>query len=73
MNREELRSIWKEEERVAHIHGWDFSHIRGRYEEEQDLPWDYAEIIGRYLTDDMRLLDYDTGGGEFLLSLKHPY
>ena len=73
MNREELRSIWKEEERVAHIHGWDFSHIRGRYEEEQDLPWDYAEIIGRYLTDDMQLLDYDTGGGEFLLSLKHPY
>lgn len=53
MNREELRSIWKEEERVAHIHGWDFSHIRGHYEEEQDLPWDYAEIIGRYLTDDM--------------------
>lgn len=73
MNREELRSIWKEEERVAHIHGWDFSHIRGRYEEEQDLPWDYAEIIGRYLTADMQLLDYDTGGGEFLLSLKHPY
>ncbi len=73
MNREELRSIWKEEERVAHIHGWDFSHIRGRYEEEQDLPWDYAGIIGRYLTDNMQLLDYDTGGGEFLLSLKHPY
>lgn len=73
MNREELRSIWEEEERVAHIHGWDFSHIRGRYEEEQDLPWDYAEIIGRYLADDMQLLDYDTGGGEFLLSLKHPY
>lgn len=73
MNREELRFIWKEEERVAHIHGWDFSHIRGRYEEEQDLPWDYAEIIGRYLADDMQLLDYDTGGGEFLLSLKHPY
>lgn len=24
MNREELRSLWKEEERVAHIHGWDF-------------------------------------------------
>lgn len=73
MNREELRSIWKEEERVAQIHGWDFSHIRGRYEEEQDLPWDYAGIIGRYLTDNMQLLDYDTGGGEFLLSLKHPY
>lgn len=73
MNREELRSLWKEEERVAQIHGWDFSHIRGRYEEEQDLPWDYAEIIGRYLTADMQLLDYDTGGGEFLLSLKHPY
>ena len=26
------------EERIAHIHGWDFSHIDGRYEEEGDLP-----------------------------------
>lgn len=73
MKRTELKVIWKNEERAAHIHGWDFSHIHGRYEEEMDLPWDYEKIIKQYLKDDMRILDYDTGGGEFLLSLKHPF
>lgn len=73
MNKTELKSIWKEEEKVAHIHGWDFSHIRGRYEEEMDLPWNYEKIIRQYLKNDMDILDYDTGGGEFLLSLKHPF
>ena len=65
--------LWKEEERIAHIHGWDFSHIDGRCVEPQELPWDYREVIKQYLTPDMRILDIDTGGGEFLLSLKHPY
>lgn len=64
---------WLEEEAVAHIHGWDFSHIAGRYEEEDDLPWSYREEISRYLKPDMRILDIDTGGGEFLLSLGHPH
>ena len=73
MNKAQLKSIWKKEESIAHIHGWDFSHIHGRYEEEADLPWDYEKIIKKYLTDDMKILDYDTGGGEFLLSLKHPF
>lgn len=68
-----LRKVWEAEEKIAHIHGWDFSHIHGRYEEEEDLPWDYEKIVREYLTDDMNLLDFDTGGGEFLLSLKHPY
>ena len=69
---EELKEIWKQEESIAQIHGWDFSHIHGRYEEEQDLPWDYGMVVRQYLTRDTELLDYDTGGGEFLLSLKHP-
>ena len=69
----ELRKEWEAEEKIAHIHGWDFSHIHGRYEEEADLPWDYETIIKSYLTDNMQLMDFDTGGGEFLLSLKHPY
>ncbi|MBO4748978.1 MAG: SAM-dependent methyltransferase [Lachnospiraceae bacterium] len=69
----ELRKEWEAEEKIAHIHGWDFSHIHGRYEEEDDLPWDYRQIIDEYRTDDMKLLDFDTGGGEFLLSLGHPY
>ena len=38
-----------------------------------DLPWDYREVILRYLQPESRLLDIDTGGGEFLLSLKHAY
>lgn len=69
---EDWKSIWKQEEDLAHIHGWDFSHIEGRYEEEKDLPWSYREIVKQYLTEDAELLDYDTGGGEFLLSLGHP-
>lgn len=68
----ELKKEWKAEEKIAHIHGWDFSHIYGRYDVEEDLPWDYKEIIDEYRTDDMKLLDFDTGGGEFLLSLGHP-
>ena len=73
MNAEQLVKIWKHEEEQAHIHGWDFSHIEGRYEEETDLPWDFKAIIQSYLHKDSKLLDIDTGGGEFLLSLGHPY
>lgn len=73
MNKDNLKAIWKREEKAAHIYGWDFSHIRGRYEEENDLPWDYKTLIGKYLKSDSDILDYDTGGGEFLLSLNHPY
>lgn len=73
MDREDWRRAWTREQEAAHIHGWDFSHIRGRYEEENDLPWDYEQIVRQYLKSDMELLDYDTGGGEFLLSLHHPY
>ena len=73
MKTNELIKRWKAEESIAHIHGWDFSHIDGRYMEEDDLPWDYRETISRYLKRSMRILDIDTGGGEFLLSLNHPY
>ena len=31
-----VKGEWFKEESIAHIHGWDFSHIGGRYEEEQD-------------------------------------
>jgi SAM-dependent methyltransferase len=73
MNTNELIKNWKAEEEIAHIHGWDFSHIEGRYMEEDDLPWDYREEILRHLKPEMRILDIDTGGGEFLLSLGHPH
>ncbi len=68
-----LREEWLAEEAAAHIHGWDFSHLTGRYEEEDDLPWDYRETVERYLSPEKKLLDLDTGGGEFLLSLGHPH
>lgn len=73
MNREYLKTMWKQEEEIAHIHGWDFSHIQGRYEEENDLPWNYEKLVRQYLKSNMYIMDYDTGGGEFLLSLNHPY
>ena len=73
MNDAELKTVWKKEEEAAYIHGWDFSHISGRYEVVADLPWDYEKTVRHYLKDSMDILDYDTGGGEFLLSLKHPF
>ena len=73
MNEKNLIAFWRSEEAVAHIHGWDFSHIAGRYTEERDLPWDYAALVQQYLEPQKKLLDVDTGGGEFLLSLDHPY
>lgn len=72
MNKNELLKEWLNEEKLAHIHGWDFSHIEGRFESDC-LPWDYESIVKNYLEADMKLLDIDTGGGEFLLSLGHPY
>ena len=70
--KDELYREWLAEEKQAQIKGWDFSHIRDRYSEETDLPWDFGEIIHKYLRDEMKLLDMETGGGEFLLSLDHP-
>lgn len=68
----DLKEHWLEEERIAHIKGWDFSHIEGKYKENK-LPWDYKKTILNYLKNDMQLLDIDTAAGEFLLSLKHSY
>ncbi len=68
---EKLIKQWHEEEKLA-MEGWNFAHINDRYTEETDLPWDYEQIIHQFLRNDHRLLDIDTGGGEFLLSLGHP-
>ena len=73
MNLEKLREQWLAEEAVAHIHGWDFSHLNGRWEDKDDLPWDYKAEVLAALRPDSRILDMDTGGGEFLLSLQHPH
>ena len=73
MERNELFQHWLEEERIAHIKGWDFSHIEGKYTEGEGLPWDYRAVVLRHLKPDTRLLDIDTGGGEFLLGLGHAH
>ena len=71
MDREQLINAWKAEEAAAVMTGGDFSHLDGRYEEGV-LPWDYREKVRDFLKPDSRILDMGTGGGEFLLSLRHP-
>lgn len=71
MNYNKLKELWKKDENM-NFKGWDFSYLKNRWEEE-DLPWNYKTILKRYLKNDFKLLDMGTGGGEFLLSLKHPY
>jgi SAM-dependent methyltransferase len=68
----QLRQQWEEEERGAQIHGWDFSHLDGRWD-VQATEWKYEDIVMRYLKKSDRLLDMDTGGGEILLRFGHPY
>lgn len=71
MSKEELL-IYLQSEEAKSFSGWDFSYLDGRWESE-DLPWDYKTLIKQYLKSDYNLLDMGTGGGEFLLSLNHPY
>ena len=74
MNKAELKAYWKSEEKIARMKGWDFSYIAGRFKSyEDELGWNYEEIVKSYLNQDMKLLDIDTGGGEVLLSFRHPY
>lgn len=73
MNEHLLKESWLREEAAARMLGWDFSHIAGRYVEEHDLPWDYRSLVLEHLRPMTRLLDMGTGGGEFLLTLQHPY
>ena len=74
MEKEALLKYLKEEEEkaISSFSGWDFSYLDGRWDDEE-LPWDYKKVVLKYLKPDLRLLDIGTGGGEFLLSLNHPY
>jgi len=67
----ELIKQWEAEEVFA-FQGWDFSHLDGRWESPEPS-WDYKKTIRSYLKDSDILLDMGTGGGEFLLTLGHPY
>lgn len=66
-----LKDLWKRDENQS-MKGWDFSHIDDRWHVEE-LPFDYKKVVMTYLKDQDTLLDMGTGGGEFLLSLNHPY
>ncbi|MFJ7973545.1 class I SAM-dependent methyltransferase [Psychrobacillus sp. NPDC096389] len=71
INLVELKNKWLLEEEKG-FKGWDFTHLDGRWEEEK-IPWDYKEGVMNYLKPEAKLLDMGTGGGEFLLTLGHPY
>ncbi len=62
---------WKKAEERS-FKGWDFSAIAGESKEDV-LPWNYKEIVEKHLKPQNQLLDMGTGGGEFLLTLNHPY
>ena len=44
MTQTEKHALWAQEEQSAEMHGWDFSHIRGRVV-EAPLPWDYKQKV----------------------------
>lgn len=71
MNYEQIKKDWQNEEQHT-FHGWDFSHLEGRWI-STSMNWDYAKIVKEHLLSTDYLLDMGTGGGEFLLSLCHPY
>lgn len=52
----------------APFRGWDFSSLRGRARESTP-PWDYGALVRQAARGVRRLLDLDTGGGEFLARL----
>jgi len=67
----ELKEFWLAEEKKT-FQGWDFSYISNRKTEEP-LPWNYDRMVHQYLNANSKLLDMGTGGGEHLLTFKHPH
>ena len=49
--------------------GWDFSYLKGRWQ-SGSLPWDYRSIVSERKAQAAAMLDFGTGGGEFLASLE---
>ena len=66
-----LKEYWISEEEKS-FQGWDFSYI-GKRRSNEHLPWDYDKVVRQYLRSNSILLDMGTGGGEYLLTLNHPY
>ncbi len=72
MNAEQLLASWLAEEEIAHIHGWDFSHIRGRYTEQQRLAWRFETIVRTLLTRRRAFWTWIPAAGSSAV-LNHPY
>ena len=71
-DKKKLMEEWIKEEEKFSLIGWDFSYVAERWVTE-NMPWDYGKIIKSTLKNADILLDMGTGGGEFLLTLEHPY
>lgn len=67
----EIEKQWVKEQNEA-FKGWNFSHLNNRWQ-RQSVSWNYEELVRGNLSPSKKLLDMGTGGGEFLLSLGHPY
>jgi len=55
----------------AYFSGWDFSYLNDRMINLQYLNWSYKRSVEFHLERTQNLLDMETGGGEFLKSLKN--
>ena len=71
-SKESKIAAFKKYEKDAQIVGWNFSFLDGLIEEEE-LPFNYVSIVNSFLTGELKLLDMETGAGEVLLTLNHPY
>ena len=67
MNQKTYES-WKREEQEP-FRGWDFSHLEGRFLEEDDPPGNYMSMAQELMTGSAAALDIGTGGGERLAQL----
>ncbi|MEO1062055.1 MAG: methyltransferase domain-containing protein [Actinomycetota bacterium] len=67
MAADHLIELW-EREASQPFSGWDFSYLRGRYQEEAP-PWSYDAMAISALRGVSAVLDMGTGGGEKLLEL----
>jgi len=66
----ELEMSWIAESQRS-MHGWDFSHLTGRWQ-VASLPWDYPTLVRAQMEADDQWLDIDTGGGELMQQFHHP-
>lgn len=67
-SKDELYARWKRVEKFP-FSGWDFSYV-SKTTKTEPLPWNYRQEVQKAIARKETLLDMDTGGGEFLASLR---